>query len=206
MVLRPCRPPHARNQRLRIGQEPALRRKAPGALGRAVARGAFGGESEVSATFVFAGVELESAGIFGSTRRGATRNASAAQTAERLRRFPMRRIELSTADGLKLWQNLLAAIEADLRLCHHARLADPEMGEYLHARTGGSIGALIELIRMGCGRVMRAERAVDHKQPRLTIELLDEVRLSHGTEEHAKRGPAPATKTAARARRQRKAA
>lgn len=156
--------------------------------------------SEVPATFVFAGVELEQAGIFGNFAKGAMRNVSANQTGERLRRFAIARIDITAAPGRKQWKGLVSAMINDLRLCCDPQLTDPETLAYLHARTGGSVGALAELVRVASARVMRLEADPDCEAPALGRAVLEQVRLSHGTEERAKRAPKPITATAERAK------
>jgi hypothetical protein len=154
--------------------------------------------SEVPATFVFAGVELEQAGIFGNFAKGAMRNVSANQTGERLRRFAIARIDITTAAGRKQWKGLVSAMSNDLCLCCEPQLCDPDTLAYLHARTGGSVGALAELVRVASARVMRREADLGCEEPVLDRALLEQVRLSHGTEERAKRAPKPVTKSAER--------
>jgi hypothetical protein len=88
----------------------------------------------IPATFVFAGISVERAGLLSGTR--------GEQIAGR---FCMVRTGPFACDGQ--WATLIAALEASLRLHRHRAGSLPELARYLHQRTGGMIGSLLWLIR-----------------------------------------------------------
>ncbi len=79
------------------------------------------------------------------------------------------------------WEQLVAALEATLRLHHHPPGALVEQAKYLHHRTGGMIGSLAHLIRAG------AIRAILTGTEQLTPQLMDAVRIDHAAESATRR-------------------
>ena len=79
------------------------------------------------------------------------------------------------------WRQLVAAMEATLRLHHHELGALVEQAKYLHARTGGMIGSLAHLTRAA------AIRAILSGAEAVTLPLLDKVRLDHAAESATRR-------------------
>jgi len=79
------------------------------------------------------------------------------------------------------WAQLIAALEATLRLHHHEPGALAAQVKYLHQRTGGMIGSLTHLIRGA------AIRAILGGQEALTRQLLDSVRIDHAAESATRR-------------------
>jgi hypothetical protein len=88
----------------------------------------------IPATFVYAGISVERAGLLSGTR--------GEQIAGR---FGMIRTGPFPRDAQ--WGALIAALEYSLRLHRHAPGTLPGLDLYLHQRTGGSIGTLLRLIR-----------------------------------------------------------
>jgi hypothetical protein len=79
------------------------------------------------------------------------------------------------------WAQLIAALEATLRLHHHEPGTLPGQARYLHQRTGGMIGSLTHLIRGA------AIRAILSGQEAITRPLLDRVRIDHAAESATRR-------------------
>jgi hypothetical protein len=79
------------------------------------------------------------------------------------------------------WIQLIAALEATLRLHHHEPGALPAQAKYLHQRTGGMIGSLTHLIRGA------AIRAILGGQEALTRALLDTVHIDHAADSATRR-------------------
>jgi hypothetical protein len=79
------------------------------------------------------------------------------------------------------WAQLIAALEATLRLHRHQPGALAGQAKYLHQRTGGMIGSLTHLIRGA------AIRAILGGQEALTRQLLDSVRIDHAAESATRR-------------------
>lgn len=158
--------------------------------------------NEVAATFLFAGVGLEHAGIFREGRSQA--DARFSQMAERLRRFRVEHLDPATREGLADWRALLAAIQHDLRLLGPYRLTTNAMADYLYARSQGSIGKLIDLIRLGCELSIGHDSTTRARPAGLSREVLDQVQLSRGAEALRPRTRRP--QRSARAATRRKAA
>jgi hypothetical protein len=88
----------------------------------------------IPATFVYAGINVERAGLLSGTR--------GEQIAGR---FTMVRTGPFGQD--QQWITLIAALEGSLRLHRHRPGTLPQLGGYLHQRTHGMIGSLLWLIR-----------------------------------------------------------
>ncbi len=88
----------------------------------------------IPATFVYAGISVERAGLLSGMR--------GEQIAGR---FTMIRTGPFTQD--QQWITLIAALEGSLRLHRHQPGTLPQLGGYLHQRTRGMIGSLLWLIR-----------------------------------------------------------
>ncbi len=88
----------------------------------------------IPATFVFAGISVERAGLL-----------SGARGEQIAGRFSMVRTGPFGCD--EQWATLIAALEDSLRLHRHRPGTLPQLARYLHQRTGGMIGSLLWLIR-----------------------------------------------------------
>ena len=88
----------------------------------------------IPATFVYAGIDVERAGLLSGTR--------GEQIAGR---FGM--IRTAAFPRGEYWTGLISALEDSLRLHRHQPGALTGLEEYLHRRTGGMIGSLLRLIR-----------------------------------------------------------
>src|SRR5262249_32729533 len=119
-------------------------------------------------TFVYAGIDVERCGVFTGTRgRQLAGRCGLICTGA----FPCR----------DEWAQLIAALEATLRLHCHQPGTLPAQAKYLHQRTGAMIGSLTHLIRGA------AIRAILGGQEALTRPLLDTVRLDHAAESATRR-------------------
>ena len=120
------------------------------------------------ATFIYAGIDVERCGVFTGTRgRQLAGRCELICTGA----FPYR----------QEWTQLIAALEATLRLHHHEPGTLPAQARYLHQRTGGMIGSLTHLIRGA------AIRAILGGQEAITRPLLDSVRIDHAAESATRR-------------------
>jgi hypothetical protein len=120
------------------------------------------------ATFIYAGIDVERCGVFTGTRgRQLAGRCGLICTGA----FPYR----------EEWAQLIAALEATLRLHRHEPGALAAQAKYLHQRTGGMIGSLTHLIRGA------AIRAILGGQEALTRALLDTVRIDHAAESATRR-------------------
>lgn len=117
----------------------------------------------ISATFVYAGLDLAETGMFDGVRG---------------RQIAGRFIPVTTgpfthrgADAQRDWAKLVATMEQALRLHRHKPGTLIELAPYLHARTGGMIGSLDQLIHDA------ANDAIADGTERITKNHLDEVIL-----------------------------
>ena len=120
------------------------------------------------ATFIYAGIDVERCGVFTGTRG----------------RQLAGRCELICTGAFPYrdeWAQLIAALEATLRLHRHEPGTLPAQARYLHQRTGGMIGSLTHLIRGA------AIRAILGGQEAITRPLLDSVRIDHAAESATRR-------------------
>ena len=123
---------------------------------------------ELPATFIYAGIDVERRGVFTGTRgRQLAGRCELICTGA----FPYR----------QEWTQLIAALEATLRLHRHEPGTLPAQARYLHQRTGGMIGSLTHLIRGA------AIRAILSGQEAITRPLLDSVRIDHAAESATRR-------------------
>jgi hypothetical protein len=88
----------------------------------------------IPATFIYAGINVERAGLLSGTR--------GEQIAGR---FSMIRTGPFSCDAQ--WATLIAALDGSLRLHRHRPGSLTDLASYLHRRTGGMIGSLLWLIR-----------------------------------------------------------
>ena len=138
--------------------------------------------STISATFVFAGINAEEGGLI---RRDAGPSYWATERRIQLHRvLPFSIKDKAHAED---WVTLLQGIELQL-LLSRAQPGDlsmtvieetgTPMWEYLYGRSGGEIGSLTQLLRIG------ANRAIKTGSERITFDLLDGVRINQGREKH----------------------
>jgi hypothetical protein len=120
------------------------------------------------ATFIYAGIDVERCGVFTGTRG---RQLAGRCGLIRTGAFPY----------AGEWAQLVAALEATLRLHRHQPGDLAAQAKYLHQRTGGMIGSLTHLIRGA------AIRAILGGQEAITRSLLDSVRIDHAAESATRR-------------------
>jgi hypothetical protein len=110
----------------------------------------------IPATFVYAGIDVERAGLLSGTR--------GEQIAGR---FGM--IRTTAFPRGDYWTALISALEDSLRLHRHQPGALTGLEEYLHRRTGGMIGSLLRLIR---GAAIQAVLDGTEKITRATLDSI----------------------------------
>jgi hypothetical protein len=120
----------------------------------------------IPATFAFAGIHVERAGLFSGIR--------GAQIAGRFTLIPA--APFPYADE---WKSLVATLEGALRLHRHTPGTLPSLDHYLHQRTGGMIGSLSHLIRGS------AVEAILGGSEHITRQLLEAVDLDHAAQARA---------------------
>ena len=124
------------------------------------------------ATFVYAGIDVDSVGLFNGTR--------GKQIAGRFATIATRPFAYGTAKQRHTWQALIATLEQALRLHRHTPGSLVRLDGYLQQRTAGMIGSLSHLIRGA------AIAAVLDGSERITRTSLDRIALDHAAEQHAR--------------------
>ncbi|MGI5291000.1 TniB family NTP-binding protein [Nonomuraea polychroma] len=117
----------------------------------------------IAATFVYAGINLESEGLFSGTRGQQIGS----------------RFKLITTGAFPYhdeWKGLVATLEAALRLHRHKPGTLVALDEYLHQRTGGMIGSLFSLIQTA------AMEAIDDGTEMIKKTALDGLQLDRTAE------------------------
>jgi hypothetical protein len=129
--------------------------------------------NHAACTIVGTGVDLETSPLL-SEGRGTGRNT---QTAGRFSHHHLRPFALVSKQQAEQWIGVVATLENALALYHHdhGSLARQHW-RYLHDRTGGSIAALHDLIRLA------AIRAVRRGAEAVTRDLLDTITSSYASE------------------------
>lgn len=120
------------------------------------------------ATFIYAGIDVERSGLFTGTR--------GRQLAGRCGVINTGPFPYNTE-----WKQLVAGMEATLRLHRHQPDTLVQQAKYLHQRTGGMIGSLGHLIRAA------AIRAILDGSEHLDQALMDKVRVDHAAESATRR-------------------
>ncbi|MBW8705150.1 hypothetical protein MBT84_36690 [Streptomyces sp. MBT84] len=118
----------------------------------------------IPATFVYAGIDVEGAGLFSGLR--------GQQIASRFTVVATQSFAYGTNRQRAEWAALVATLEQVLRLHRHEPGTLLRHAEYLYRRTGGMIGSLSALIR---------DAAIDGSE-RITLDLLEAVELDRTAE------------------------
>ncbi|GAA1892135.1 ATP-binding protein [Streptantibioticus ferralitis] len=137
------------------------------------------------ATFAYAGIDIESQGLFAGTR--------GRQIAGRFVVIPAAPFSHATTSDHETWRALVGTLESMLRLHRHTPGTLTELSEYLFHRTGGMIGSLSQLIRGA------AVLAIEDESERIIEGLLELVPIDFAAEQSEKR-TAPANSTTRRRR------
>jgi len=120
------------------------------------------------ATFMYAGIDVERAGLFTGTRgKQIAGRAALIRTGP----FPYQ----------QEWKGLVATMEHTLRLHRHQPGTLIRLDRYLHQRTGGMIGSLSHLIRAA------AISAILDGNEQLTQASLDTIKVDHAAESATRR-------------------
>jgi hypothetical protein len=128
----------------------------------------------IPATFVYAGIDVEHAGLFTGTR--------GQQIAGRFTMITARPFGYTAQ-----WRSIVATFDTALLLQHHTAGTLSSLDKYLHDRTGGMIGSLSHLIRGA------ALQAILTGAEKITKKALESVALDHAAEQqHTARPPSPA--------------
>lgn len=125
----------------------------------------------IAATFVYTGIDVESAGLFAGTR--------GKQIAGRFVSIHAEAFTIATPAHRQEWLALLATMEQSLRLHRHTPGMLAAHADFLYQRTSGMIGSLAHLIRAA------ALRAMTSGTEKITKQLLAEIPLDTAAETSA---------------------
>jgi hypothetical protein len=131
-------------------------------------------KEQLPVTFIYAGVGLAERRLFAEGYSGDS--AVLAQTARRWTRLKLPPFTVTSDLGRRHWTGLLKATERQLVLTDAYPGMLTEIGDYLFARCSGHIGSFITLIVRGCWKAIR------RGGERLTLDLLDTVRIDEASE------------------------
>lgn len=126
-------------------------------------------------TILCIGVGLGDHGVL--TENGSFDDEVLEQTLRWTRPLGIGKLEYTTRAQRTEWHELLKRIERDLLLAsiHPGMLAE-DLPDYLYERSGGYIGSLMELIRLGCARAIRTGTET------LTEALLEYITINSAAE------------------------
>jgi nucleoside-triphosphatase THEP1 len=149
--------------------------------------------NSIPATFIYAGINCDSTGIFQDFSLKASDYVEGAEensTAQTNRRFSLYKIYpyatryKNHAEGKKL----IASMDQHITLLKHQPGDLGNLSTYIMERTNGFIGAIRSLIAQG------GEVAIKDQHERLTKKLLDKIKLDNASEtQYAARKPSRAT-------------
>lgn len=132
--------------------------------------------SHISATFLYAGIDLKGRHFIseGTSQEKAHRS----QTQHRFRRYAIEPYEKRSDE----YASLITSFGEHLLLLRQqpGSLYD-ELGDYIHDRTAGYIGAISNLLRQG------GNLAIEEREERLSAKLLNTIYLDDAAEEYSKR-------------------
>jgi AAA domain len=123
----------------------------------------------ISATFIYAGIDLAAVGMFSGIR--------GRQIAGRFITITTGPLPYGTGEQRQQWRMLLATLERTLRLSAHRPGTFVRLDRYLYERTGGMIGSLLHLVRAA------AIDAILDRSERITKASFDAVVLDHAAEQ-----------------------
>lgn len=132
--------------------------------------------NSVSATFVYAGINVEGSGLLAEGNK--PENKILSQTAHRFKRFELLPFDYNKTQSRNDFLKVLTSFEDNLLLFEQAKGAlVSDTAEYIWARTGGFIGPISALIREG------AALAIKRKIERITKDILNDIKLDFESEQ-----------------------
>lgn len=120
-------------------------------------------------TVIGAGVDMDSTGFLTEGRRRS--HADLAQTAYRFQRFDIVANDFTTRQGREDWEALVNTVGDRLILLRKRSGELVGLADYLHERTGGITGQLMDLLRQAANSALGNEE-------RLTRDVLDRIEIS----------------------------
>jgi hypothetical protein len=126
--------------------------------------------SRISATFGYAGINLEHSGFLAEGKSEINRRDSQIE-----RRFTQFEVSPLNLEGAAL-EEVLSQLDAYVCLVHHQKNELLTMKEYIHRRTAGFMGSIVQLVKSG------ANLAIRNGVERLSPSLFDRVKLDYAAE------------------------
>lgn len=135
--------------------------------------------SSISATFVYAGINVEGSGLLAEGNNSEKKILS--QTAHRFKRFELLPFNFTEIKSRTEFLKVLTSFEQNLLLFNHtAGTLAKDTAEYIWERTGGFIGPISALVREG------AALAISRKTEKITIDILNSIKLDFESEQQFK--------------------
>jgi len=135
--------------------------------------------NSISATFVYAGINVEGSGLLSEGNK--PENKILSQTAHRFKRFELLPFDYNQTQSREDFLRVLKSFEDNLLLFEQTEGSLVSItAEYIWDRTGGFIGPMSALIREG------AALAIKRNTERITIDLLKDIKLDFESEQHFK--------------------
>jgi hypothetical protein len=135
--------------------------------------------NSISATFVYAGINVEGSGLLSEGNK--PENKILSQTAHRFKRFELLPFDYNQAKSREDFLKVLTSFEDNLLLFEQTKGSLVSVtAEYIWDRTGGFIGPMSALIREG------AALAIKRNTERITIKLLKDIKLDFDSEQQFK--------------------
>ncbi|WP_217999348.1 TniB family NTP-binding protein [Nocardia exalbida] len=132
----------------------------------------------IPATFVYAGIDVEHAGLFSGIR--------GRQIASRFATISSHPFAYGSTGQREHWRALVVTMEQALRLHHHKPGTLARHGQYLYQRTGGMLGSLSALVR-GAAIDAILDGTEKITKAHLDAQLLDRAAQDHPEKAHGKR-------------------
>ncbi|BDV32253.1 TniB family NTP-binding protein [Microbacterium terricola] len=136
--------------------------------------------NDLTATFLYAGIDLTAQGFMSGLR--------GQQLTRRFTAVPMVKYEWANPDDRKTWKRIVATFEKLCPLIDNAPGTLDPLAEYLHQRTDGSIGALSRLLT---GTAIDLISAGEGAPEEFTEDALDQYALDYSSEAHYRRRNLP---------------
>ncbi|MFD8098603.1 TniB family NTP-binding protein [Nocardia fluminea] len=135
----------------------------------------------IPATFVYAGIDVERAGLFSGIR--------GRQIASRFATIPTRPFAYGSPQQRDHWRAVILTLEQALRLHNHRPGTLNRYGQYLYQRTDGMLGSVSHLIRGA------AVDAILDRTEKITKAHLDAQRLDHAADNPLPQPPVKRART-----------
>jgi hypothetical protein len=130
--------------------------------------------NSVSATFVYAGINVDESGLL--AEGNSKEKAYVSQTQHRFKLFSVAPFEKNSSN----FKSLISSFEASLALMNHPQGTLVNFSDFIHDRTAGFMGAVSSLLREA------ANLAIDQGDEKISQTLLGKVKLAYASEAHQK--------------------